>query len=462
MTDRELEQRLRAWYQSEIDDAEPALTELRASIAAIPRTRSTAERSFGSRRNLTLLAAAVVTTALIGGAIAAGSGLVRLTSVEPSPPSTVMPSASADETPGPTPKPSAWTATGNMKAVREYQTATLFADGRVLAAGGFVCCTPLDEAEIYDPTAGTWSVTGSLAAARRFHTASLLGDGKVLISGGLVGSGGEGTISLASCELYDPETGIWQATGPLITSRDRHTATVLLDGRVLSVGGADAAPGIRGDGAYGGRVLASAELYDPVTGMWSLTGGLAMAREAHFAVLLRSGEVLVVGGESGGTGLASSAEIYDPIAGNWIAAGNPGITHIDSATLLNNGAVLVTGTNGAGNAGQSAALYDPIIGKWSATGSPVVARSNATASILLTGRVLVAGGESNDLRTLASAELYDPDTGAWTSTADMSAARVRHTAVVLADGSVMVAGGEQLVPGPHLWLGSAEIYGPVR
>jgi hypothetical protein len=170
--------------------------------------------------------------------------------------------------------------------------------------------------------------------------------------------------------------------------------------------------------------------------------------------------VLVVGGLSGGNRLASSAELYDPTAGIWVDAGKPGIADIATATLLANGEVLITGYV-AGRKSGVAALYDPLAGTWTATGNLIVGRSEDTATLLPTGGVLVAGGLSTDYRTLASAEIYDPDRGVWTPTGPMSAPRQWPTAIALADGSVMVAGGEHLLPA-HLFLDSAEIYGPVR
>jgi hypothetical protein len=84
MTDNELEQRLRAWYQAEIDPAEPAPLSLRTSVAAIPRSPSARAGRFGTRRGVMLLAAATLLAAgAIGGVLVVGSGLVRQSSLVP-------------------------------------------------------------------------------------------------------------------------------------------------------------------------------------------------------------------------------------------------------------------------------------------------------------------------------------------------------------------------------------------
>src|SRR5436190_16718333 len=73
-------------------------------------------------------------------------------------------------------------------------------------------------------------------------------------------------------------------TGSLVNERDSHTATLLPNGKVLVAAG------------YNGGSLASAELYDPASGIWTATGSLASARYAHTATLLQNGKVLVAGG----------------------------------------------------------------------------------------------------------------------------------------------------------------------
>ena len=102
-------------------------------------------------------------------------------------------------------------------------------------------------------------------------------------------------------------------------ARIEGTATLLTDGRVLVAGG------IGADGSF----LRSAELYDPATERWTVTGSLSAGRFGHTATLLPDGKVLIVGGTRALAGdpqhadVSSSAEVFDPIAGTWSPTGSP-------------------------------------------------------------------------------------------------------------------------------------------
>jgi Kelch motif/Galactose oxidase, central domain len=92
---------------------------------------------------------------------------------------------------------------------------------------------------------------------------------------------------------------------------------------------------------------------------------------------------------------------------------------------------------------------------WTVTGSMLHPRSSHSATLLLDGQVLVAGGYV-DSAASNTAELYNPITGVWTRAANLHFARADHTATLLPDGRVLVAGGLN-----GLDLSQAEIYDPV-
>jgi len=213
---------------------------------------------------------------------------------------------------------------------------------------------------------------------------------------------GAGTVSAANVTSLNVFCGLpgglntFTATGAMATARDLHTATLLPNGKVLVSGGW---------GAVG--ALASAELYDPATGLWSATGSLATVRVFHAATLLPNGRVLVSGG-SAGVGAIASAELYDPVTSLWTATGSMATTRYGhTATLLPNGRVLVSGGLGTTNTYlASAELYDPATGTWTATGALATARQVHTATLLPNGKVLVSGGVDTNGLSIASAEVY--------------------------------------------------------
>jgi hypothetical protein len=216
----------------------------------------------------------------------------------------------------------------NPNIARSSQTATLLADGTVLIAGGSNGDV-LTSAEIYDPATQTFTNVGPLHSARLAHTATLLANGKVLVATGLD----------ASAELYDPVAKTFSFTGSLNTARQNASATLLTNGQVLVAGGL----------AGGAAGIGTAELYDPVAGTFSFTGSLNNARGAHTASLLPDGTVLVASGfncppPSCTNPIQGTAEIYNPsssiftITGSLISA-----RWEDTATLLNDGTVLIAG-----------------------------------------------------------------------------------------------------------------------
>jgi hypothetical protein len=344
-------------------------------------------------------------------------------------------------------------STGSMNHARAGHTATLLLDGRVLITGGGDLDSLLDTAEIYDPATGSFSPTsGKITIPRVSHTATRLHDGRVLITGGYCEVDG----CDASAELYDPATGTFSPTGNMTVARANPTATLLADGRVLIVGGGPS-----------NEATGSAELYDPATGVFAPVGALWDVDHVfgHTATLLPGGQVLIAGGVTSSDFVFETGEVFDPVSGTFTAtAGLARYYH--TATLLNDGQVLMVGGSTGNFLLASAELYEPSSGSFTSTGSMTQRRWLSTANLLASGNVLVAGGGlpgsincglSDECGPVTNiAELYDPVAHTFSPAASMAQSRLAHTATTLLDGRVLVTGG---------WTGnestsSAELYDP--
>lgn len=289
---------------------------------------------------------------------------------------------------------SIFASAGDMRAPRASHTATLLSTGKVLIAGGYNG-NYLASAELYDPAARTFTSTSRMVTARSGHVATLLPNGKVLLAGGV----GVGWAFLADAELYDPATNTFTATGSMLAARESHTATLLSNGNVLIAGG------------HRGRraamtIYSSAEIYDPATGRFSVTGDMTRIRHKHEAVLLADGRVLIIGGadERDGRPAYTSAEIYNPGGGTFTATGNmnsPRYKLQGTGVLLNNGKVLIAG--GA----NRAEVFDPSRNTFSyAAGDMGTPRLFATATRLQNGQVLIAGGYHSSNNVSSNAWIY--------------------------------------------------------
>jgi len=274
-------------------------------------------------------------------------------------------------------------------------------------------------------------------------------------------------------QLYNPATGTWQQ---IVAPVQEHghmglnsKATLLANGTVLVVPG-----GIRGSSLPDNGPPDPGLLYDPSAkdslhplGTWFATPPMSQAAyDSPVAGLSDGNRVLVI--TAGGV-----PEIYDPTGisligrGSWIPTGPvPYLLGGETATTLSDGRVLVVGGNILGNrlptnlfgadvpgspsqrckslpyycGSNSVFIYDPATGMWS-NGAPLQhRRTYHSANLLPNGKVLVAGGYSENfdangdpvgVNILDSTEIYDPATATWTDGPPLSHARGSHTATVV-------------------------------
>ncbi len=314
----------------------------------------------------------------------------------------------------------AFVPTGDMTVTRYGHTATLLVDGRVLIADGGVAA-----AELYDPATQAFSVTGSMTLAQDTRSAALLANSTLPNYGKVLMVGGDAAIA----ELFDPTTGTFTATGSTLAQHLGQTATMLKNGQVLVAGGE----------------TASAELFDPSTGTFTATGSMIISRSGHTATLLPDGHVLITGGLQDfgpgtvpiplGPGVAS-AELYDPVSGTFTSTASMSVGRSGhTATLLTDGTVLITGSS------ITTELFNPATATFSVVGEPYTGLG-ATATLRNDGTVLVAGGRGGNYRvSVSTAMLFAPESEGFVTTGSLIRSRDGHTATLLLDGSVLIAGG---------------------
>lgn len=273
--------------------------------------------------------------------------------------------------------------------------------------------------ELYNPGTGTWSNTGSMHDARSNAMAVVLNSGQVLVFGG---SSADTTTSVrSSAELYDPGTGLWTVTGSMSVARVAAGFWLLSNGTVLVAGGTSG--GGSGGFTFTGPSLSSSEIYDPGTGLWTSTGSLNVARQM-FGYALGGTTPVAVGGAGPTPTIITSTETY--ASGVWTlktacpvsGTFNDGF---NNCVGLNDGTVLLASGRtvyyGVGDDTGNCAVYTPNSNTWATVGSLIQSRDEGALFFLPQGTVLMAGGfANNDTTFLAECELYNPIAQTWTAT----------------------------------------------
>ena len=229
-----------------------------------------------------------------------------------------------------------FTRTGDMIQGRAFHAATLMGNGKVLIAGNGNS-NALYVAELYDPLTQTFSSLGPLSLNATQLTQ--LGNGNVLVQG--ANSQGADSLGYLSAVLYDPNTGAFSPTGPSrIPSYfdfPPRNAGLLINGKVLDIDLDDGCD----------DPIDVAAIYDPSEGIFTAETMTAWRRNASVTTL-SDGTVLIAGGGVSANfwevGAATGAEIYDPITDRFTVTGSlAGSREEPTATLLPDGTVLVAG-----------------------------------------------------------------------------------------------------------------------
>ena len=293
--------------------------------------------------------------------------------------------------------------------------------------------------------AGQFTKASPMSVGRINHTATLLQNGKVLVTGGQsgsedIGNGYSMPIILDSAELYDPVSDSWTQTGSLNVACEAHLAILLTNGTVLVAGGQNFIITNNGYAVFPtAQHLDSAEIYDPDTGTWTPTTDPPGTGLLGKPTLLADGRVFIAESKYGsltdGVGI-----IYDPAAGSWATTSPGPYVGVSPSFTLANGLVLAGG-----------GTYDPITDTWSPVNGGGIGFGEAPV-LLTNGMVLEEGDEGFPENT---SEIYDPGSNVWKDGPLLNIGRYNQATVALANGKALTTGGNFGSP-----LGSAELFDP--
>lgn len=278
------------------------------------------------------------------------------------------------------------TPVGELANGRAESTVVTFADGSAWSFGGQTNSSQFQVAtlvESWDPVALAWSSRGNLRCNRNRHTATLLADGRVLLAGGTA----VGPLEDRDAELWVAGVGPAAPANEMLVRRAAHTATRMPDGRVLLVGG------------YGlgtGEAVALCEWFDPATSTFAPGPSLTTPRFYHAVVPLEDGRLLAIGGEEQGITLRAQCELYDPANDTWTPTGSllRARTEVRAVRLLGGSVLVVGGVDGDGTATGQIEVWTPATGQWRAWGAALPGpRAGHVVARLPDGRVVVLGGD---------------------------------------------------------------------
>lgn len=306
---------------------------------------------------------------------------------------------------------------------------------------------------------GTWTNGDPAVTLTDLHllgAAARLGNGKVVAAGGLVIPFAVPFPATAKAELYDPSTHSWSVTGPLNTPRWSLDAVTLNNGKALFAGGAD--------GFAFGVALATAEVYDPVSNTFSYTANnLSVARQGLGISTLNDGRVLFTGGNTssgslGGAG-STAVDIYDPATNKFtaVASMNAGRS-LHAQVTLRDGRVVVIG-----GAQKDAEVYDPTTNTWTTSNNTLATTLKDTKAFeLFDGRVFVPGGQdtANGLTT-DETQFFDPDTGLFSAGPSMAGFNYAPPGITVQAGTsdysaFDVFAGDPLLEGRYILIAGGE------
>jgi len=332
-----------------------------------------------------------------------------------------------------------WQDIGALAAPRAYGSAVALPTGEILVFGGLDRKTEnvaSHTSELFDPRRGTARVIDHPLPGRVQPIVGVT-PGRVVVAGGSEWRGDHWDV-VDRTDVFNTYDHRWVRAAPMLHGRTGHVGTVLRDGRLFVTGGYD-----------GPRLIGTSEIYDPVSDTWKKAASMPTVRADFAITTLNDGRVLVAGGLAGRSSIVSLTSLYyDVVLDRW-SDGPPLIYErvLHSQVRLPNGDLLLVGGQNGGSG--SAERYDARRGAFVPAGTLVLPRMAAEAAALPDGRALVTGGlpvypgEREMFDPTDRTELWDPSTNLWQEVAPVRSGRAFARLVATSLGIYQLSGAAE-------------------
>ena len=189
--------------------------------------------------------------------------------------------------------------------------STAVIGGLIWVGGGIVGTSTVDNFAAYDPVSDAWTPRASMPQGRN-HAASA-SDGKLMyVFGGRV-LGNFVTNGFDTVQIYDPVANAWTSSGdagatiaPLPQARGGMGSAVYYRGEFYVFGGET----FDGPGATPDDVYSRVDVYDPVANAWRQEAAMPSPRHGIDPVLFQSRMFLAGGGTQAGSSMVTVFDVF--------------------------------------------------------------------------------------------------------------------------------------------------------
>ncbi len=297
-----------------------------------------------------------------------------------------------------------WTKFGDMPTDRYAHTVNEL-NGKIYVAGGgdFEGGTFPGTAWVNDRLSGGWSQIPLLNGVRRNCHSSCVVDGKLYVVGG-----NDGVRTIASMDMFDPNTGAWTPKMSMPTDRGL-AACAAIDDKIIVLGG------VRGPlSSLDMAGLDVVEVYDTKSDTWTQLADMPSRRWGPSAIVA-NGKIYVFGGRSSSVPPYGSIEVYDPQTNTWTTnpKSMPTPRYCLTTCLLDSNIYAIGGWyhSSTGPIYDKVECYNFYRDEWK-TESPLPVARAVLASLVLGGKIYVYGGAKTTHPNFGTSAIYqfEPNT----------------------------------------------------